>query len=186
MGVVGADEALLSTDCSTLCLAATAALAENGAFCPSGGSAALRAALISTIRRMGGAVYYDVPITEIVVENISTRDFAGAQLRAAGIRLESNDIIRASLSVVSGLGAICTYTRLISAEFVSIGIRNALSKCSEKRPKIYVIFLVQGSQEELRLSSSDYVECEQQSPCFGANAAEQARAGHGKLHETFA
>ena len=64
----------------------------------------------------------------------------------------------AAKGVVSGLGLIYTYTKLMPGQPLSEKTGNALSRVQEARPKIRVILWVQGTQESLCLSNADYVE----------------------------
>ena len=62
------------------------------------------------------------------------------------IRLYSADcIVRASQSVISGVGALCTYTRLVRSSAVSDAIRLSLSGQVEARPKVHVLVWLTGT-----------------------------------------
>ena len=60
--------------------------------------------------------------------------------------------------MVSGLGLIYTHTKLMPGQPLSEKTASALSRVQEARPKIKVIFWVQGTVESLGLSSADFVE----------------------------
>ena len=76
--------------------------------------------------------------------------------------------------MVSGVGALCTYTRLLPPEAVSETARKAMSLLVETRPKVLVVFWLHGTLSELGLSSTDYLEMPAQSPSScGSVALEQ-------------
>ena len=70
--------------------------------------------------------------------------------------MRSNCTIRASQSVISGVGALCTYTRLVRASHVSGAIRASLSNLCEARPKVQVVVWLEGSWIDPLLSSFLY------------------------------
>ena len=85
-------------------------------------------------------------------------------IKAIGVRVndskqnsKSIDII-GEKSVVSGLGVLNTCTKLIPYEILSENTRITLSLLEEVRPKVYVVYWLKGSRDELGLSSTDYVE----------------------------
>ena len=134
------------------------------------------------VRAAGGEVHTDVPIRGILCE----ADEAEGKVRAIGVRLggaalsragsrdsvaavacddgEDDDAdpslstVRCGHSVVSGVGALCTYTRLLPPEAVSDAARKALALLVEARPRVAVVFWLKGGLAELGLASTDYVE----------------------------
>jgi hypothetical protein len=79
-----------------------------------------------------------------------------------GLTLENNEevdnVFIASKSIVSGVGIIGTYTRLIPSEDVSGAMRSQLSILNEARPKVYATYWIEGDGQQLGLSSTDFVE----------------------------
>ena len=69
-------------------------------------------------------------------------------------------VLQASKSVISGLGVLSTYTKLIPAEAVSRPTRDILSGLKECRPKTLVVYWLQGSEQDMgaALRSCDYYE----------------------------
>lgn len=191
VAAVGADEALPAGSCSALSLA-TALSAESGVYYPAGGAEALELALTRAVRAAGGAVYKDVEVGEVVLEEVIaataqqsgiSKSVAAAQpvVKAVGVQVkvvvsEGNNhskdsstsstngdngdarIIYGSRSIVSGMGTLCTYSKLLPHAAVSERTRTALSLLSEARPKVTVVYWLQGTVAELGLSSTDYVQ----------------------------
>ena len=58
--------------------------------------------------------------------------------------ISTDSIVRASKSVISGVGALCTYTRLVPPSAVSAAMRLNLVNLSESRPKILVLVWLKG------------------------------------------
>jgi len=59
---------------------------------------------------------------------------------------------------VSGVGALCTFLRLLPEEELTEDIRASLSKLTEARPKLHVLYWLDGTASELGLSDADYIE----------------------------
>ena len=59
--------------------------------------------------------------------------------------LSADSTVRASQSVISGVGALCTYTRLVPPSAVSDATREALSQQVESRPKVQVLVWIEGT-----------------------------------------
>jgi hypothetical protein len=59
--------------------------------------------------------------------------------------ISMDSIVRASRSVISGVGALCTYTRLLPSSAVSAAMRLNLVNLSESRPKILVLVWLKGA-----------------------------------------
>ena len=160
-GVVASEEGLLSADCSALALASILAAAETGVFYPTGGYAALQTALARTVRAAGGEVLTDVPVKEIVAEKNDKGVYVATGVRidiASSVPESVDDVISTDRTVVSGLGAICTYTRLLPANAVTDSMRSAIAQVCESRPKVQVVLWLSGTAADLGLTSTDYVE----------------------------
>ena len=66
--------------------------------------------------------------------------------------------VRCAQTVISGVGALCTYTRLLPPEAVSDAARKALALLVEGRPRVLVVFWLRGTLAELGLAATDYLE----------------------------
>jgi len=151
--------------------------ADTGVYYPRGGLPAVQEALIRTIRESGGEVYCDVPVTGIDVTP-ETQEGEAMACMATGVRVRvapprrggsaasegargaaDSVLFSAGTSVISGVGAICTYTRLLKPEHVSRHVRETLdSSVREAEPRVRVVFWLDGDEASLGLSSCDYVE----------------------------
>ena len=60
--------------------------------------------------------------------------------------------------VISGLGAIHTYLRLLPGQALQPATAAALSRLCEARPKIRVVYWISGTGAELGMSAVDYIE----------------------------
>ena len=133
--------------------------ADTGVHYPVGGLLALRRALIRTIREAGGEVYCDVPVLGIA----ASKDEASGTSTASGVRVRgdgsSEAVFSAGTSVISGAGAICTYTKLVDPEHVSTHVRSCLdNSIREAEPYVKVVFWCDGDGEALGLTGCDYAE----------------------------
>lgn len=158
VGVFAAEEALLGSDCSCVCLAAGLGHSEEGIFYPVGGPGRLQANLVRVIVNAGGAVYSDVPVSAIETQRADDDSAARAVGVAVACGKEEPTVVLGTRSVISGVGALCTYLRLLPEDELSEDTRAALSKLSESRPKLHVVYWLDGTAEELGLSDADYIE----------------------------
>ena len=158
MGVFAAEEALLGSDCSCVCLAGGLGHSEEGVFYPVGGPGRLQANLIRAIISTGGDVYSDVPVSAIETMRADNEPLA----RAVGVKLadgkDGGTVVYGTRSVVSGVGALSTFLRLLPEDELTEDTRAALSKLTEARPKLHVLYWLDGTAEELGLSDADYIE----------------------------
>ena len=186
---VGAREGLLPSESSALNLALGLVSASEGVFWPVGGYSALVQALCATIQESGGEVYRDVKISKLVIETPAAAlgNSAAEVFKASGVEVylnsgsDSNDsekssvVLEGSQSVVSGMGVLCTYTRLLPTSGVtnciSTDTRAALNGLTETRPRHRVVYWVDCSTAiagsgnsnnnlmlNLGLSATDYFE----------------------------
>ena len=158
IAIVGASEALSSASLSTVALASALSMSEEGASTPIGGLAAVKRSLSEVILSCGGYVCSEAPLNEIVIEE----NGSGSVAKASGVSLDNGKVLTAKKGVLSGLGALCTYTKLIKHRYVNARTRQALSGLQETRPKIIVLFRVNGSKDSLGLKECDYYELEYQ------------------------
>jgi hypothetical protein len=148
---IGAEEFLAPSACSLSALGPILAGGELGMFYPAGGLAAIRSALIQTIQHSGGVVRAQVPIKEITIEKgVAT----GVEILIRGEEI----ILDARSSIISGVGALRTFTKLVQPQFASAAVKTALSTYTEARPKIRVVFWLDGTVEDCQLSSADFTD----------------------------
>lgn len=167
IAAVDATESILSENCSAYHLANAIQSAEMGLYYPQGGAIALQNALCKTIRASGGCVLSNVDVRGLVFEedDVSADKAAEDSLRALGVNIALREDNKQNItqvlgkqSVVSGLGAISTYIKLIPGENIAKNVKESLSSVIEARPIVKVLFWLDGTAEELGISSTDYVE----------------------------
>ena len=134
------EEVSPSSEASSAVLASALALLQEGQFYPVGGAAALERSLSATITAAGGSVHSNVEVVGIEMSGPSNKP------KASGVRIvlpasadqeqHSHATITAEMSITSGLGAICTYTRLLPAQHLSLAVKQQLSTLTEARPKV--------------------------------------------------
>jgi all-trans-retinol 13,14-reductase len=96
--------------------AAVASHYLGGAFFPVGGARAIARAIAPVIERAGGAILVRAEVSRILVEGG----------RAVGVRMADGREIRAPV-VVSAVGAVNTFERLVAPEHAPPGVRAAVS-----------------------------------------------------------
>eukprot|EP01038_Epipyxis_sp_PR26KG_P005102 gene5102-7111_t len=179
LAVAAADEGLCGSDLSGFALAHGISYAENGLYYPKGGYKAIENALCRSIRSSGGVVLKDVSVNDIILEQDDNN-----KIKAVGVSIlqdssnannskqsktkksdstsnEDNENILQLMgrkSIVSGLGVLCTYTKLLPLEAVSDLTKNMLSVLAEARPKVAVVYWLDSSKNDLGLSAVDFVE----------------------------
>ena len=184
MAVVSSGEALSAAECSGYALASALYGASQGAFYPIGGATAVAQALTRTIVEAGGNVFPSVQLKEVVLEEATAGSTYMAKATGVSVSLSadtlknttennnnSNDSSDTSIehhsevtflgekSIVSGVGAIATFTKLIPGEAVSARTAQMLAGLRESRPRVRVIYWLRGTVTELGdLSSTDYYE----------------------------
>ena len=185
-----AGEALCPAECSTIALSTFFSNYQSGGvFYADGGYAAVESVLTKVVRKYGGAVYSDVPVAAIEVVALPSGGY-----QATGVRVSSSDgrtvEVKGARSVISGLGVLCTYTRMLPVCAVAESAAAALSDMSEAQPKVQLVYWLQGSAEELGLSDVDYVEMEAGNSKAGGgytriwspSSKDKAWASSGSLH----
>lgn len=178
VAVSGAGSSLPSNRCSALNLASALSSGEFGVFHPVGeerrreredlfvGECSIMRSLSRTVLSYGGDLCRGsvkgfvgednhVKGIEIVGETGETNGKVIESVQCAG-----NEYLEllAAKGVVSGLGLIYTHTKLMPGQPLSEKTGAALSRVQEARPKIRVIFWVEGSSDSLGLSTSEYFE----------------------------
>lgn len=176
VSAVGAKEGLVASEASALNLALGLVGAAEGVFWPVGGYSAVVKTLCGAIRQSGGEVYGDVKVKRVLLSTAQSAT-ATAVYRAEGVEVavgrgaESHSVVlKASQSVVSSMGVLCSYTRLLPASGVtalSAETRAALNGLTETRPRHKVVYWIDCSTtsvesgvsaQDLGLTSSDYFE----------------------------
>ena len=158
-----ADEALRPAECSSVALSNFFTNYQSGGvFYADGGYEASERVLARIIRKYGGAVYCDVPVAAIELSAMPNGGYQATGVRVAHPASNADPavVVSCKKSVVSGMGLLCTYTRLLPTEAVTEITATALSDLCEARPKVQLVYWLQGSAEELGLSDVDYVEIE--------------------------
>ena len=149
--IAAVEEALCSKDMSGIILPISLGMSDSGLFYPIGGYKKIEESLIRCIRRIGGSVFKNVPISNINIETI------GDVKKANGI-VVGNTLIKCQKSIISGLGILNTYTRLIAPSMLPQSIKTSISGLTEARPKVHIIFWLKGNASSMGLKSCDYVE----------------------------
>ena len=184
MAVVSSGEALSAAECSGYSLASALYGASQGAFYPIGGATAVAQALTRTIVEAGGNVFPSVQLKEVVLEEATAGSTYMAKATGVSVSLSADTLKNTSennnnsndssvtniehhsevtflgeKSIVSGVGAIATFTKLIPGEAVSARTAQMLAGLRESRPRVRVIYWLRGTVTELGdLSSTDYYE----------------------------
>ncbi len=141
-----ANESVNSHDCSVYNVTTGLSRIQDGLFYPVGGYRAIEKYLAKCIRYTGGVIYRNKKINRIIIE----------ENRAVGVEIGPATRIMSTKSVVSGLGLLHTYCNLVGPS----SLPTELASCEEARPKIYVIFGLIGTSDELGLTACDYLEGE--------------------------
>lgn len=155
LSVIGSDENLSSSEASGYGIASFFSSSEGGHHYPRGGHAGLVRAFNRAIRSAGGEILSNVSIDQIIIDEHSS---SKTTRRATGVQLVSGMEFQATQSVVSGAGILATFTRLVPQQFVSSDIRSMLNPLIEAKPKLHVVYVVDGTSESLGLKSAEYVE----------------------------
>jgi hypothetical protein len=172
LSVVGCGEPLCAADCSAYALASAVYGASQGAFYPPGGAAALARALCGTVRSAGGVVFDVVGVLAALLEEITGTNpvrATGVSVTSATARVHADMdapeeaapgiTFTATKSVISGIGAIATFTKLIPAEAVSRATHEVLATLRESRPLVRVVYWLRGDAVALGgLSGVDYYQ----------------------------
>jgi hypothetical protein len=174
IAAVSTEEGLNSSDCSALFFAHTLQNASgSGVFYPNGSRMAIESALEKTIVASGGFVLKNVDVKELILEEIAApklNDSSNTKpIKATGVRVSASsgsssfsyrklylfilkgeeiDLI-GKKSIVSGLGILNTYSKLIPLESISENVRENLSLLKEARPKFYVVYWLKGTAKDL-------------------------------------
>ena len=127
-------QSLASENASAISLCAAVLSQESGGYYIMGGIPHLERASIATIRRAGGRAVLDVDVMQLAIDDKN---------RCEGVVLSNGTIIRAKCGVISGLGAICTFTRMLSSKNAAV-CQPLLRNIEEQRPKIKVVAVVSG------------------------------------------
>jgi len=114
----------------------------GGGWYPRGGSIEIAKKMIPTIERTGGRVLVRKGVDKILIENG----------RAAGVVMESGDIIRAP-TVISAAGAANTWTKLVPKEHVPAHIPPKIKDVGQSASIMYLFIGMNKSSEELGLPS---------------------------------
>ena len=161
LAMFGADSEASSTESlSVLSLASAINSCEDGIFVPEGGISYILKNLSDVILASGGAILKDALAEGLVLEKDATD-----QTFATGVKLwgdDSSSSVLAKKGVLSGLGILCTYCKLLPSHLVGEKTRMTLKEYVERVPKLIVIFEVNGTKEKLGLSSVKYVESKEQ------------------------
>lgn len=105
----------------------------------------------------GGVEEGGIENRDVTQKNAEAQKNSVTQKDAEDDEMEPN-IIFCNKSVISGAGVLGTFLNLVPHEDVSAATRTQLSPLYEARPKIYVVYWLRGSADEVKLSGSDYVE----------------------------
>ncbi|EDQ92744.1 uncharacterized protein MONBRDRAFT_21832 [Monosiga brevicollis MX1] len=116
----------------------------NGGWYPRGGSTVIAKGIGRVIERTGGRVLVRAPVEEILIEDG----------KAAGVRLENGDIIKAG-TVVAGCGVLNTYTKLLPPEHVPKSITDKITELGVSCSMVYVFVGMKGTPDELKLRTSN-------------------------------
>ncbi len=174
---VAAGEWLPGNQMSAYCLAHSMAATAGGLYYPVGGPGALEDAMMRSIRLSGGVVCRGAKVRDVVLEEVNS-PIEGAprvkHVRATGVQVSLSPdtgaagvddgsrliVLTASQSVVSGLGLLCTYTKLLPAEVLSEDTIRELRTLQETRPVARVVYWLKGSVEQLGLERAavDHLE----------------------------
>lgn len=131
----------------------------DGAFTFVGGIDQLRQTLLQIIYSMKGLVITDVPLHQFVVNDKNI--ICGV---ACSIPPHFSEYIsfKCSNGVISGVGVINTFAKLLPVSFHPtsgfLSIQSKLKKIEERRPKMWVVFWLNGTTTSLGLKSCEYFE----------------------------
>jgi hypothetical protein len=172
-----ARESLSSNQITSLALGTLLNASDNGRHIPVGGINAVEKSLMKTILEHGGNVYclseaYSInglEIEEVAQNSINSSEEGGRkEFRAVGVNIrsdsernqkkEDNCLLKARHSIISGLGVLGSYSTLIPLECIHEKTKQNLSSLKEIRPKLKICFWVNGSLEDVGISSIDYYE----------------------------
>jgi hypothetical protein len=153
VAAVGAQEGLSSSEMSAVCLVQAVSSAASGVFYPRGGLFAVREALMQAVQLGGGVVVAEAQGCELLLEE--AEGVAGA-VRVVGVTTAGRASYNCSRSVVSGMGLLCTYCKMLPAEALSAETREALAALRETRPLVRVVYWLSGSAADLGVTSSDF------------------------------
>lgn len=167
-------QGLVAANCSAFSLANYIQTAR-GIFYPEGGPSALRKSLTRTIRSAGGCVLKNIALKEVLLEESAGKTVCvGVSVSNAPENLdktlknpdlnntEKEITIKAEKSVISGMGVLPTYLKIIPLELISNQTKEQLSVLTEARPTISVVYWFNGSIESLGFSPAEYVELTEQ------------------------
>lgn len=131
---------------------------DSGKFYPKGGARKLMESLAFVVGSSGGAVVRNVNIKNIQFEE---NEISG-KFKATGVSLsciggKSYTVVTQN-SVVSGVGILSTYSSFLPHQIISSETINKLITLTEARPKLKVVFWLDGTAEELAIKSTDYYE----------------------------
>lgn len=166
------NEVLDSGDISGIVLSSSINDSEKGMYYPIGGYHKMESLFCQIISSSGGVVYSDVPVESILIDSNDTNN------TAVGVIIKNDDdkemVIKAKKSIVSGLGLLCTFNRLISDPILSNTLLSSLSThvsepvnksiLCEKIPLIQIIYWIDSScsNAELDITDCDYIELNNQ------------------------
>jgi phytoene dehydrogenase-like protein len=187
LGAAAVGEELDASSCSGWAIAAAINAGSSGGFYPAGGITALTAMLAGVVESAGGVILNNVAVHDVVLEEsmneqVDTANSSG-RLFATGVTVgmsaprpdiqtdascRTDYLLSARESVISGLGVISTYTKLLAPDAVDASTRSMLVGLSEMRPKVCVVYWlprkVEGSCDDsaqlpsVEFSSTDFYE----------------------------
>jgi hypothetical protein len=154
---IGGEEVLSRNELSSFLFGMASQAAESGAFVPIGGVSAIVDAFKSEICSIGGKIVCDVDSIklEVVASDESAFKVTGV---AIGCNGKEEVSIASNMSVVSGLGILSTYVGLLSNDIVSVKTRKDLVNLKEMKPKVKIVFWLEGTKEELGLSCTEFFQ----------------------------
>ena len=173
LAVFGAQEALPSSSLSALMLATSLASNETGLFFPSSlplssadealesllGECSVLTSLAATVLNCGGEIVQGEIKSLLGEGNVVTGVEVTEPSSSASSSLSSSSReLLATRGVISGLGAITTFTKLMPGQPLSSTTATSLRKLQATRPKIKVLFWLKGQVSSLGLTSIDYLE----------------------------
>jgi hypothetical protein len=153
MSLWTAEELSLSSfdNLASLNLMSSLVQSADGAFTVAGGFPTLRPRLAQLIRSAGGTI-----LSKVSLESVSTSE-ALSEVKI----VSRKEPLTCTGGLISGVGALCTLTRLIPLSVTSPALttaRGKLRQLQERRPKMFAVYSVRGTAASLRLSSSEYVD----------------------------
>lgn len=164
---IGAGETLPRNELSSFSFGMASQVAENGVFISVGGVSALLNALKSEICSVGGMFVCDVDSVKLeVMSSNSTYKVTGVAIGCDG---KGEVSITCNNSVISGLGVLSTYVGLLSDDILTDTTRKELVKLKEMKPKVKIVFWLEGSREELGLVSTEFFQVVITQPVSGTD-----------------